>query len=265
MPSVKIQKKPVELRPDLTMWKIDGALDSDSIGYIHKEFESVLETKQNFLIAEMSGVSVVSSAALGQLMGCKQMLVERGGDLVLTGVNLDVKSKLSAMGATKIFKFYNEMRSAINAYHWEVERKSEKLNLSFPSELQFVPPVRQMVSRISRQKGYTPRDSFRIETIVDEVCNNAVEHGSVKERRNIDITITIDPKKIELEVVNASDPDQTAHLKELSKTVSKKAPEAHLDEKRGRGLALIKMLSNNLDINFSSQGTSVHVTKLREE
>jgi anti-sigma regulatory factor (Ser/Thr protein kinase)/anti-anti-sigma regulatory factor len=265
MPAVKIQKKPVELRPDLTMWKIEGALDSDSIGYIHKEFDSVLETDQKFLIAEMSGVSVVSSAALGQLMGCRQMLVERGGDLVITGVNLDIKSKLSAMGATKIFKFYNEMRSAINAYHWEVERKSEKVWLSFPPELQFVPPVRQMVSRIARQKGYTPRDSFRIETIVDEVCNNAVEHGSLQTKKNIDITVTIDREKIELEVVNASDPDKMAHLKELSKSVSKTAPEVHLGERRGRGLALIKMLSNNLDINFSGEGTSVHVTKLREE
>jgi anti-sigma regulatory factor (Ser/Thr protein kinase)/anti-anti-sigma regulatory factor len=264
MSSVKIQRKPVELRPDLMMWKIDGALDSDSIGYIHSEFDSVLETDQKFLIAEMSGVSVVSSAALGQLMGCRQMLVERGGDLVITGVNLDVKSKMSAMGAMKIFKFYNEMRSAINAYHWEVERKSEKVLLSFPPELQFVPPVRQMVSRISRQKGYTPRDSFRIETIVDEVCNNAVEHGSLTLKKNIDITIIIDREKIELEVVNASDPDKMEHLKELSKSVSK-TPDPKAGEKRGRGLALIKMLSNNLDINFSGDGTSVHVTKLREE
>ena len=88
MSAVKIQRKPVELRPDLTMWKIDGVLDSDSIGYIHKEFDSVLETDQKFLIAEMSGVSAVSSAALGQLMGCRQMLVERGGDLVERGFYL---------------------------------------------------------------------------------------------------------------------------------------------------------------------------------
>jgi anti-sigma regulatory factor (Ser/Thr protein kinase)/anti-anti-sigma regulatory factor len=264
MPGLKIQKKPVELRPDLLMWKIEGALDSESIGYIHKEFDSVLGTSQNFLIAEMSGVTQVSSAALGQLMGCRQLLVEKGGDLVITGVNLDIKSKLSAMGATKIFKFYNEMRSAINAYHWEVERKSEKVELSFPPHLQFVPPVRQMVSRIARQKGYTPRDSFRIETIVDEVCNNAVEHGSETLKKNIDITIKIDREKIELEVINASDPDKVETLKALSKSASKPSG-AKMGEKRGRGLALIKMLSNNLDINFSTDGTSVHVTKLREE
>lgn len=264
MPDLKIQRKPLDLRPDLTMWKIEGSLDAESIDYIHKEFDSVLESKQNFLVAEMSGVTQVSSAAIGQLMGCRQLLVERGGDLVITGVSLDIKSKLSAMGATKIFKFYNELRTAVNAYHWEVERKSEMVWMSFPPELQFVPPVRQMVSRIARQKGYTNRDSFRIETIVDEVCNNAVEHGSERLKKNIDLNIKIDREKIELEVINASDPDKIDALRALS-TSMPKAPDAKSGQKRGRGLALIKMLSNKLDINFSGDGTSVHVTKLREE
>jgi anti-sigma regulatory factor (Ser/Thr protein kinase)/anti-anti-sigma regulatory factor len=264
MADLKIQKMPVELRPDLTMWKIEGALGSESIGRIQKEFNLVLESKQNFLVAEMSGVTQVSSAAMGQLMGCRQLLAERGGDLVITGVSLDIKSKLSAMGATKIFKFYNEMRAAINAYHWQVERKSEKVWLSFPPELQFVPPVRQMVSRIARQKGYSQRDSFRIETIVDEICNNAVEHGSETIKKNIDLNVQINREKIELEVINASDPDKLEALRAVSSSLPK-PPDANLSQRRGRGLALIKMLSNNLDINFSGDGTSVHVTKLREE
>ncbi len=264
MPDLKIKRMPVELRPDLSMWKIEGALDSGSIGRIQTEFNSVLESKQSFLIAEMSGVTCVSSAAMGQLMGCRQILAERGGDLVIAGVSLDVKSKLSAMGATKIFKFYNEMRAAVNAYHWEVERKAEKVWLSFPPHLQFVPPVRQMVSRIARQKGYSQRDSFRIETIVDEVCNNAVEHGSEKMAKNVDLNVQINREKIELEVINASDPDKLEALRAVSASLPK-APNANLGERRGRGLALIKMLSNHLDINFSGDGTSVHVTKLREE
>jgi|WetSurMetagenome_2_1015567.scaffolds.fasta_scaffold00048_31 anti-sigma regulatory factor (Ser/Thr protein kinase)/anti-anti-sigma regulatory factor len=264
MQELKIQKMPVELRPDLSMWKLEGELGPESIARIQAEFELVLDSKQNFLIAEMSGVTQVSSAAIGQLMGCRQLLSERGGDLVITGVSLDIKSKLSAMGATKIFKFYNELRSAINAYHWEVERKAEKVGLSFPPELQFVPPVRQMVSRIARQKGYSHRDSFRIETIVDEICNNAVEHGSEKVKKNIDLTVQINREKIELEVANASDPDKIENLRAVSSSLSK-PPTADAGQRRGRGLALIKMLSNNLDINFSGEGTSVHVTKLREE
>jgi anti-anti-sigma factor len=264
MQGVKIQRTQVEYKPEVLLWKIEGALDSDSIDVINREFDSIIGLKQNFLVADMSGVSFVSSAAMGQLMGHRQSLVEKGGDLVIAGLNLDIKTKLSLMGATKIFKFYNELRAAVNAYNWEIEHKAEKVWLSFPHELQFVPSVRQMVSRIARQKGYTQRDSFRIETIVDEICNNAVEHGSAQAKRNIDLNISIDRDKIQLEVINASDPEKIETLKALSKSVSK-APELKIGEKRGRGLSLIKMLSNDLTINCSTDGTSVHVTKLREE
>lgn len=264
MQSVKIQRTQVDYKPEVLLWKIEGSLDSNSIDLISREFDSVLGLKQNFLVAEMSGVSFISSAAMGQLMGHRQSLVEKGGDLVIAGLSLDIKTKLSLMGVSKIFKFYNELRSAINAYKWEIEHKAEDVWLSFPPELKFVPSVRQMVSRVARQKGYTQRDSFRIETIVDEVCNNAVEHGSVLVKRNIDLNIAIDRDKIQLEVINASDPEKIETLKALSKSVMK-TPDPKAGQKRGRGLALIKMLSNDLTINSSTDGTSVHVTKLREE
>jgi len=261
--SVKIEKEQIKDKPELLLWKIAGSLGTESINDISSKFEEIINQNYKFLIAEMSNVNFISSAALGQFMGCRQMLVEKGGDMVFSGVNLDIKTKLSAMGALKIFKFYNELRTAINAYEWEVEKKPEKVYLSFPPELKFVPAVRQMVSRIAKQKGYSQRDAFRIETIVDEICNNAVEHGSVDQKKNIEATVIIGKEKIELEVVNTSDPNKIEHLKEISNSLKTLSPKH--DERRGRGLALIKMLSNKLDINFSGDGTSVHVTKLREE
>ena len=120
------------------------------------------------------------------------------------------------------------------------------------------------MGRIARQKGYGQRDSFRIETIVDEVCNNAVEHGPSKAKKNVDLNIKIDRDKIEIEVINVSDPDKLENLKAISKSVAK-APDPKMGQKRGRGLTLIKMLANDLSINFSGEGTSVLVTKLREE
>jgi anti-anti-sigma factor len=264
MQALKIQRTHVEYKPEVILWKMEGALDADSIEVISREFDSVQRLKESFLVADMSGVSFVSSAAMGQLMGHRQTLVEKGGDLVIAGLNLDIKTKLSLMGAAKIFKFYNELRAAVNAYNWEIERSAERVWLSFPPALQFVPSVRQMVSRIARQKGYTQRDSFRIETIVDEVCNNAVEHGSLSKKRNIDLNISIDRGKIQLEVINASDPDKIEAFKALSKSVEK-TPDPKYGQRRGRGLSLIKMLSNDLAINSSTDGTSVYITKLREE
>jgi anti-anti-sigma factor len=262
MGSLKIEIKNNDLRPDVSIVHFDGALDSASVTTINRNFNKLFEGKRFYTIADMSKVTHISSAAVGELMGCRQVLTEKGGDLVIAGLNLDVKTKMNQLGATKIFKFHNDLRTAMNAYSWQIEQKPEKVWISFPPELNFVPPVRQFVSRITRQKGYGQRDSFRIETIVDEACNNAVEHGAPDKARDIELFLKIDRSKLEIEVVNLSDPEKINSLKAISKSI------LGTEEKkfeRGRGLALIKMLSNDLAIDFSGKGTTVHVTKLREE
>lgn len=262
MEPLKIEIKKNEMVPEVSIWQFAGDLGSASVESINRNFSKLLEGKHLYTIAEMSKVTYISSSAVGDLMECRQILIGKGGDLVIAGLSLDLKTKLNQMGVTKIFKFHNDLRTAINAYSWEVERKPENVWLSFPPELAFVPPVRHFVSRVARQKGYGQRDSFRIETIVDEACNNAVEHGVPDKSRDIELFLKIDPAKIEIEVVNLSDPKKINSLKAISKSI------LGTEEKkfeRGRGLSLIKMLSNDLAIDFSGKGTTVHVTKLREE
>jgi hypothetical protein len=89
-----------------------------------------------------------------------------------------------------------------------------------------------------------------------------VEHGVPDTIRDIELFIKIDRKKIEIEVVNLSDPKKINSLKAISKSILG-TNEKKLE--RGRGLSLIKMLSNDLAIDFSGKGTTVHVTKLRED
>ncbi len=262
MQLAKMELKQSEFRPDVVVWHIEGELDSSSIEAINRHFAKILEGNRLHAIAEMSKVTHISSAVVGEFMGCRQILAERGGDLVFAGLNLDLKTKLNHLGAIKIFKFHNDVRTAINSYAWEVQVKPEKVWLSFPPELTIIPPVRQLVSRIARQKGYGERDSFRIETIVDEVCNNAVEHGVPDKMKDIELFVKIDRKKIEIEVVNISDPKKINSLKAISKSILG-TNEKRLE--RGRGLSLVKMLSNDLAIDFSGKGTTVHITKLREE
>jgi anti-sigma regulatory factor (Ser/Thr protein kinase) len=169
------------------------------------------------------------------------------------------------MGANKIFRFYNDTRSAINAYKWEFEKNPEHLHLSFPPFLKLVPPIRSLVSRVARQKGYGNRDSFRIETIVDEVCNNAIEHRLKEQSQTIEMKVKIDPSKIEIDVTSISDPEKMPALRALIKPEGDTDLHLKSDEKRGRGLALIKMLCNELSVDCNESGTSVHVKKLREE
>jgi len=176
---------------------------------------------------------------------------------------MDVFERVHSLDADKIFTSYKDVRSAISLYYWEYQGQVEKITLNFPSELSFVPPVRQMVRRIAKQKNYSNKDAFRIETIVDEICNNAVEHGIQTDDKEVEACIAIDRKKIEITVTNQSDPEKIESLRKMSEYLS--APKASFHDTRGRGLALVKMLSNDFQIDSSDVGTCVHVTKLREE
>jgi anti-anti-sigma factor len=264
MADVKINVKQSDDCAEVAIIEFEGELDSDSIQHIGKGFDMVMEGNYIFAVADMSKVTMFSSAALGELMGCRTRITERGGDLVLAGLNIAVREKLTAMDANRIFKFYSDVRSSINAYNWEYHGRAENMEIKFPSKLTFVPPVRQLASRVAKQKGYGSRDSFRIETIVDEICNNAVEHGIDSDESDIDLSLLIDRKKIEMKISNTSAPEKINSLKEISKSLfsSKVLTE---ETKRGRGLALVKMLSNDFEIEYSDVGTCVHVTKLRED
>ncbi|MBD3345332.1 MAG: STAS domain-containing protein [Chitinivibrionales bacterium] len=262
MESMRIEIWQTQDTPNTTVLHVINELDGASVEKLNEVFDEVLHKYPRYVIADLSQVTLFSSAALGRFMGFKKRLVESKGDLVFTGLTLDIRTQLSSLGAFKIFESYPNVRSAVNAYKWEHEGISQSLTLSFPPELHFVPPVRQLVSRIAKQKGYSSRDSFRLETIVDEVCNNAVEHGDADAYRDIELFLGIDREKVEIKVINTSNPAKVEVLKQLSNSISKTAV-PQLDDKRGRGLTLIKMLSNNLSIDFSENGTTVHVTRLR--
>lgn len=253
-----------ENNSEVTVLRIAGALDFSSITMLSGFFGKINAQERNYVIVDMREALSMCSAALGEFMGCRQKFVEKGGELVFAGLNRNIRSKLTLMGANKIFSFFTDVRAAINAYKWNHKKQSKTLTVIIPPSLTLVPPVRQLASRLAKQKGYSRRDAFRIETIVDEVCNNAVEHGLRSHGSDITVTITIDKDKIDINVSNQSDPEKVALLKELLKP-SDACNHVGTDHKRGRGLALIRMLSTDMKVDITESGTSVRVIKLREE
>jgi anti-anti-sigma factor len=255
---------PVPEFPDVCFIRLCGDLDVTSISQLETTVSDSMGADKKHAIADMSSVTLVSSAALGKLLGLKRRFMERGGDLVLAALSLDLKMKFALMGANKIFKIYSDLRSASNAYSWEIKHESERLKVSFPSNLGIVPAVRSFVSRVMLHKGYSDRDSFRVETIVDEICTNAVQYGAHTDHDNITLQIKVNWDKVEIDAENKSDPHKTGSLRmHIDNLLQNKAVDN--DERRGRGLALVKMLASELSADISDTGTTVHVTKLKEE
>jgi anti-sigma regulatory factor (Ser/Thr protein kinase) len=111
-------------------------------------------------------------------------------------------------------------------------------------------------------KDYSRKDAFRIETILDELANNAIEHSDPGQQKFY-IDFFLDKEKVEVVVRNKT---KGLRPRELD-TVMKKFNHPEVDDNsiRGRGLALVKMLSSELKVDIDEDGTLVHVTKLREE
>jgi anti-anti-sigma factor len=249
---------------DICLIRLSGDLDARSTPVFDRCLSETSANGKKFAIVDLSAVTMIGSVALGKLLGLKQRFGAKGGDLVLAAVNLDIKMKCLRMGVDKIFKIHTDLHSAMNDYAWDVLHEAEKIKVSFPPKIGLVPAIRRFISAIMTQKGYCGRDTFRIETIVDELCNNAVEYGSKDESDNITLRLRIDWERIELDAQNVSDPAKRAQLQAFMSNVSCEVPHEG-DFKRGRGLALVKMLSSDFSADDTENGTIVHVTKIKED
>jgi anti-anti-sigma factor len=250
--------------PEACLIRLSGNLDDKNTA-MDDCFSRIMEGDKKHVIADMSGITIMTSATIGKLLGIKKRLAEKEGDLVLAALDVKHKMQLNLMGVNKIFKIFNDLRAATSAYAWEVKHEAELVKISFPSDLRVVPPIRHFISQALRNKGYSDRDSFRIETIVDEICNNAVQHGIMQSNDNITLRMKINWDKVELDAENVSDPHKIdslkVHLDNLKNAIKF---HTYADGKRGRGLALVKMLASELSADVTPTGTTVHVTKLKE-
>jgi anti-anti-sigma factor len=250
--------------PEICLIRLSGDLDARSAAVFDRCLADSRVNEKKFSIVDMSGVTMIASVALGKLLGLKHRFSEKGGDLVLAAISLDIKMKCVLMGVDRIFKMFSDLHSAMNTYTWDVMHEAENVKISFPPQIGVVPAIRRFVSGVMAQKGYKGRDSFRVETIVDELCNNAVEYGSKGENDNITLRMRIDWEKIELDAENVSDPAKRDQLQAFMSNVSCEVPHDG-DFKRGRGLALVKLLSSDFSADITDVGTIVHVTKIKED
>ena len=245
----------------ITQLVLKGSIDINSTPRLIQAFEAMIAQGRYFVIVDMEHVDFVSSPAVGALMGCRRRLIEKKGNLVLVGLSLSLREKLNLMGANRIFRYYNDVKTVLTDYHWEHDHLAQRMSMHVPANPAYVPAIRRLVSSVVMQKGYNRKDAFRIETIVDELANNAIEHGDPKQKA-FNVDFSLDREKVEIQVRNQANLDP-----KLIQTVKQKFENPQVDDNstRGRGLALVKMLSNDLRLAVDAGGTTVHVTKVRED
>jgi anti-anti-sigma factor len=265
MRNFKIIKEQCSLHESLTVFRFKGSLDAERVQIIADQFNIAIEKGEYFIIAEMSEVSFISSPALGELMGCKKRLVEKGGNLYLVGLNTENRNKLRLMGAEKIFEFLQSIGAAVRKYHWENEDTGDAFSVSIPPILGYVPELRNLFSDIISRKGYSKRDAFRVEAIIDELCNNAIEYGSSGTGSAIQVQCKVFQYQMELLIMNqrVDEGQKAMDIDEIRKRIRGDVP-FNLNEKRGRGIELVKMLCDEFDVNLKDDMTIIRILKKKE-
>lgn len=135
-------------------------------------------------------------------------------------------------------------------------------SVKLPSDLEYIPPLRQFVAEIARVEGFSKKFCFRTEIIVDELVTNGVLHGSQDVHSAIALKARFAEGAMSLAVQDQGGSLQ--NLENLKRAVYSPKP-ASGDKKKGRGLVIVQMLSSEVKIDLGEDGqTQVQVVKSKE-
>ena len=138
------------------------------------------------------------------------------------------------------------------------------LSVEFPGDLDYVPDVRRFLSNVISLRAFSRRFAFRMEIIIDELCNNAVKFGRLKVGEFVRIGCRIEPDGVTLDVFNpGADAKEIARLRKAV-LASAQDSECEDDPLPGRGIQIIKILATSIQVP-ESEGTLVRVIKKKND
>ena len=140
----------------------------------------------------------------------------------------------------------------------------QELKIKMSAYFGFVPGLRTGIGRIAINFGFNDKEVYEIETVIDEICNNAIEHGSKGEDKTITLECRFDSRYIEITVQDSGAPqfDVDAVMKEGQRLMEEEAAKPVLDTiRRKRGLLIVKNFVDKMDIKSRADGTVVELMK----
>lgn len=141
-----------------------------------------------------------------------------------------------------------------------------EMQIKIPADFCFVPGVRACISKICAGMGFGDHEVYQIETIVDEICNNAVEHGSKSSQDIIIIGCSLSPGRLEFHITDIGNKEfKVQDVMERNKRRIEQGWELEEMSQRGRGLLIIQRMIDGMTIEKAGNGTKVSLYKIHHE
>jgi anti-sigma regulatory factor (Ser/Thr protein kinase) len=140
--------------------------------------------------------------------------------------------------------------------------------IKIPSDLDYIAPVRKFVAETLEIDKFSPKFAYRSEFIVDEICYNAIVHGSRTIDACVELVCTIFPDRFELQVNDqGGKKDDLERLQNAVKNPGSVASKLTKEKNtRGLGLELVRLLSEEITMEVGQNSvTTVRVVRKRED
>lgn len=98
---------------DCRVFNLCGYIDAHTVLEFEKAVSQAIDDGMRCAVLDISGLSYISSAGIGAMMGLARRLAQLGGDLVLLNPTQKVFSILDGLGFTKIFKIAKDEGEAL--------------------------------------------------------------------------------------------------------------------------------------------------------
>ncbi len=147
------------------------------------------------------------------------------------------------------------------------QEKSEpvKITITLPTNAYFMSGIRDFtLSMIKNMTNFSEQWAYRFQSVVDELCNNAIEHGSGPKQEIKVSFINYPGESVEIIVEDSGTGKSKVHSSDLQKIVAERSkPGYPFTEIRGRGLAkIVSAWTDELQFtDLPSGGLQVRVKK----
>lgn len=134
------------------------------------------------------------------------------------------------------------------------------IKLKIPSAVFYIDPVRAFIGNLAKNLGFPRKRVADIQLVIDEICSNAVHHGSIDATVGVNLQIRSDAHALEILVQDTGSRHKGRNNwlthERLSEIEANRSP----SNEGGHGIFIAKSLSDTYEIRINAAGgTDVRV------
>ncbi len=134
------------------------------------------------------------------------------------------------------------------------------IKLKIPSAVFYIDPVRAFIGNLAKNLGFSRKRVADIQLVIDEICSNAVHHGSIDTTVGVKLQIRSDAHALEILVRDTGSrhkgPKNWLTHERLSEIEANRSP----SNEGGHGIFIAKSLSDTYEMKINAAGgTDVRV------